>query len=62
MEYVNTAKGGPAYAKPLRQAWNRWLVCRSRAVAKAAMARRQLGEGWRLFSTFPSINGTKDFS
>jgi len=31
----------------------RWLACRSRAVAKAAMARRRLGEGWRLFSTFP---------
>jgi hypothetical protein len=52
MEYVNTAKGRE----------RRWLVCRSRAVAKAAMARRRLGDGWRLFSTFPSINGTKDFS
>jgi len=41
MEYVSTAKWRPAYAKPLRQAWNRWLVCRS------------LGEGWRLRSTFP---------
>ena len=41
MEYVSTAKWRPAYAKPLQQAWNRWLVCRS------------FGEGWRLFSTFP---------
>jgi len=38
---VSTAKGRPAYAKPLRQTWNRWLVSRS------------LGEGCRLFSTFP---------
>ena len=41
MEYVSTAKWRHACAKPLRQAWNRWLVSRS------------LGEGWRLFSTFP---------
>ena len=41
MEYVSTVKERPAYAKPLRQAWNRWLVSRS------------FSEGWRLFSTFP---------
>jgi len=39
-QYVSTANGRPAYAKPLQQAWNRWLVSRS------------FSEGWRLFSTF----------
>jgi len=42
-QYVSTAKGRPAYAKPLQQAWNRWLVSRS------------FSEGWRLFSTFPIL-------
>jgi len=41
LKYVSTAKGRPAYAKPLQQAWNRWLVSRS------------FSEGCRLFSTFP---------
>jgi len=44
--YVRTAKGRPAYAKPLQQAWNRWLVSRS------------FSEGWRLFSTFPKGKST----
>ena len=42
-QYVSTTKRRPAYAKPLQQAWNRWLVSRS------------FSEGWRLFSTFPRI-------
>jgi len=40
-EPEGSAKWRPAYAKPLRQAWNRWFVSRS------------FSEGWRLFSTFP---------
>ena len=54
MEYVSTAKWRPACAKATASRERRWLVCRSHAVAKAAMARRRLGEGWRLFSTFPA--------
>jgi len=42
--YVSTAKWRPAYAKPLQQAWNRWLVSHS------------FSEGWRLFSTFPPFD------
>jgi len=42
-EPEGSAKGRPAYAKPLQQAWNRWLVSRSSS------------EGWRLFSTFPIL-------
>jgi len=51
-EPEGSAKGRPAYAKPLQQAWNRWLVSRS------------FTEGWRIFSTFPGskhgIEGKQD--
>jgi len=45
-EPEGSAKWGPAYAKPLQQAWNRWFVSRS------------FSEGWRLFSTFPEEQET----
>ncbi|MFB3145611.1 MAG: hypothetical protein ACE1ZO_00670, partial [Nitrospirales bacterium] len=38
---MSTAKWRPACAKATAGRERRWLVCRS------------LGEGWRLFSTFP---------
>jgi len=41
-EPEGSAKWRPVYAKPLQQAWNRWLVSHS------------FSEGWRLFSTFPN--------
>ncbi len=51
-ESEGSAKGRPANAKPLQQAWNRCLVSRS------------FTEGWRIFSTFPvskhGIEGKQD--